>query len=378
MGVMLLLSALVAARLDAAVETGGYVGTQVLDAAPGPRGALDLTPSLAGTFDEPGLTLEGRYAPRLFFGDAGAAALSGVRQDASVAARWQESRSLQLAASARVRYGRNEFAWDAGAARPFDFVEFLLPVIPDELSSDAELGFSLLPARNFALNLSAGYLTYGGLSAASQHLLPFQQGPQLYAGLEQQLDRNDALATELYTSETFASGGRRDSLLRLTEGWTRQLDSATRSKLAVGGSAWRKSLTGEGDAGFFPVASLSLERRHPDRDQRLDLGAEASLGPHRDPLTAELLDRAEMALSARFVLREDLSIGGRAAAARELGPAGARLLLGAADLAFHPGREITLALGAESVWQELPAQGPQPLLRWMAFTSLTVGVRDIL
>jgi hypothetical protein len=382
----LLLAALLAAdpgaRLDVAVETGAHAGTQAPgDLDRGTSHTLELEPSLAGVLARRDLDLQARYAPRLFLGDAIAAQPVGIRHSAALALSWRQSRTLQFAVAERFRYGRNEFTWDPGATRPFDFVESLLPVIPDELSTETELEFTLVPDRNLALNVSAGYVAYGGVSATSQQLLPFQHGPQLYAGLYQELTRNDRLSTELYTSHTFATGGRQSSLLKLSEGWQRQLAPATRAGLSLGASAYRKVRPGEETSlGLFPVAAASLEHHLLERTQRLELRALAALGPRQNPLTADLVERAELGVSARWIFRDRFSIRGRAAAARELGPSSGatRLALGAFDVGYRPRPEISLSAGAEAIWQQVPSQETAPAFRWVAFTALSITARSIL
>jgi hypothetical protein len=367
-----LLAALLAARLDAAVETGGHVGSQTA----GARDLAELQPSLTGILEQPALRLQGRYAPRFLWS---ADRHLGLRHEGLFAGNWQQSRNLQWTASENFRYGRNDFIQDAGATRPFDFVETLVPVIADDLSTDTELGFGLVASRTVGLSASVGYLTYGGRSAASQRVLPFQHGPQLWFGLDQDLTRNDRLSTEMYASQSFASGNRQNSLLKLSESWQSQLGPTTRGKLSVGASAWRKWRPVEGaSAGWFPVASAALERDVLQRRQRFDFKVLASVGPHMNPLTAELLERAELGVSARWIRQDKLSIRGRAAAARELAASGSRLAQGTLDVSYQPKPEISISVGAGAFWQQVPSLPDAPNLRWLAFTSLTFGARNLM
>jgi hypothetical protein len=377
-----LLAADLSARLDAGMETGAQAGTRpVGDLDSGTSHTLELDPSLAAVLASRGLDLQTRYAPRLFFGDAITGQLVGVRHSADLAGSWRQSSVLDWKVSEQFRYGRNEFAWDPGSTRPFDFLESLLPVISDDLFTDTELGFTLVPERNLALNVSAGYVAYGGVSAASQQLIPLQHGPQLYAGLYQELSRTDRLSTELYGSHSVATGNRLSSLMKLNESWQRQLATATQASLTLGASAYRKESPGEETSlGLFPVAGASLEHDVLERTQRLELKALAALGPRQNPLTADLVERAELAISARWVLRDRLSIRGRAAAARELGLSSqaTRLALGALDVAYRLRPDISFSAGAEAIWQQVPSQQTAAVLRWIAFTALSFTARSIL
>jgi hypothetical protein len=377
-----LLAADTRARLDASLETGTRAGA----ASPGdldPRTShtLELEPSLDGFLALRTIDLQARYAPRLFIGDAIASEPLGTQHSAALGLRWRESPTLQWGFSERFRYGRNEFAWDPGATRPFDALDSLLPVIPDLLSTDTELEFSLLPDRNRALNVSMGYVAEGGASAASQQLLPFQHGPQLYAGLYHELSRTDRLSTELYTSHFFATGDRQTSLVKLTEGWQRQLAAATQARLSLGASVSRSAAPREETSlDLHPVAAATLEHHLLARTQRVELKGLAAIGPRRNPLTADLVERAELGLSARWIFRDQFSVRTRGAAARELGPSSqaTQLALGALDLGYRPRPHISLSAGAELIWQQVPSPQSLPGFRWVAFTAVTITARSIL
>jgi hypothetical protein len=369
-----LLAVLLAAgpRLDAAIESGGSMrsplqGESVQDTSR----LLQIEPSLSAFLEERGAELRARYAPRFWLGDA-----NGVRHDGELSGKWEATRNLQWTASQRLRYGRSELSWDPGARRPFDVLEALLPVVPDELVSDSELGLHYRASRNVSLYAGGGYLASGGLSQSSQQLLPLQRGPQLYAGLDQQLTRSDRISTDFYGSYTFVSGGRRNSLLEVSESWQRQLGAATRSRLALGGSIYRRARPESVSAGLFPVGSASLEHDLLGRSQRLELRALAELGPHQSRLSGDLLERAEAGASARWVMAEKFSLRGRGALAQELG--GARLLLGTFDAVYRLRPDISFTAGVEALWQDLPAANAQGPFHWMAFSALNVAVRDIL
>jgi hypothetical protein len=359
---MLLLAVMLAARVDGAIETGGQV--RDADAA---RMAF-VTPSLSALVAEPGLELDARYAPRLWLGDA-----EGIRHDALLALKWRQTPRLSWTASERFRYGRSELVWDPGTAKPFDFLETLLPVVPDELSTDAEAGFSYQATRNVSLYGAAGYAAYGGLSATSQQILPLQQGPQTYFGVDQELTRSDRLSTAFYGSHTQVSGDRRNSLLEVTEGWRHELAPRTSTRISAGVSASRR-VPQDGDWSLFPVTSASIDHDLVERSQRLELRALAALGPHQSRLTGDLVERAELGASARWLLGETFSLRARAAGAQEL--AAARLLLTAIDASFRVKPDITWTAGAEALWQRLPGQTTDAHLA--AFAALSVGVRDLL
>src|SRR5207249_982948 len=183
-----------------------------------------------------------------------------------------------------------------------------------------------------------------------------------------ELTRNDRLATELYGSQSFVSGGRRNSLLKLTERWQRQLAASTRAELSAGVSAYRKIRPGDAPvAGLYPVGAASFEQDLSERAQRLELRAIAQIGPHQSRLTGDLLPRAEVGGSARWVLEEKkIFFRGRAAAAREMG--GARLAMGAFDGGIQVTPHLSLSAGTEGVWQDSGPLTPGLSFHWMAFT----------
>ena len=375
---MVLLAALcAAAHLDGAVRAGAQAGSNDASAIPsGAAGSLLLEPSLAGFFEQADFSAEAHYAPWLRLRNGDAAWSFDRRQSGSLAASLRQTRSLQWMASERFRYGQDALTWDPGSTRPFDFVDALPAAVPDDLFTDTELGFSLQAARGWALNGSAGYAAYGGASAVSQRVLPLQQGPQLYLGLDHELTRSDLLAGELYSSTTSASNGRQSSLLKLTSSWRRQLDLNTRARIAGGASAYGQSAAGQSFApGLHPVAAAEISHQLPGRVPRIELSALASLGPHPNPLTAELVQRAELAVSARWFLEDKLSLRARAASARELRSQPTQLLLGAFDASLDLGGNVALAAGTELLWQR--AQASLPAVRWIAFTALSFGARNL-
>lgn len=375
---MVLLAALcAAAHLDAAVAAGAQAGSNDVRGLPsGSAGSLLLEPSLAGFLEQAGFSAEAHYAPWLRLRDGGASLSLDRRQSATFAAALQQTRSLRWLVSERFRYGQDALTWDPGSTRPFDFVDALPAAVPDDLFNDSELGFSLQAARGWALNGSVGYAAYGGASAASQRVLPLQQGPQLYLGLDHELTRSDQLSGELSAAHTTASNGRQSSLVRVTSGWRRQLDVSTRARFAAGASASGQSAAGQPSAlGLHPVAAAEISHQLPGRLPRVELSALASLGLHPNPLTAELVQRAELAVSARFFLQDKLSLRARAASARELRTQPTQLLLGAFDASLELGGNVALAAGTELLWQR--AQAALPAVRWIAFTALSFGARNL-
>lgn len=352
----LLAALLGVARLDAAVGTAAQAGTGA---------GVDLAPGLALSLLEPDSAVTAAYAPRFLLREGGA----GVRHAAQGAAALPWTRTLELSASEKFTYGRNDFTWDPGATRPFDLFEPIAPVIADHLFTDSEAGFTWLPARGYAFNASAGYAAYGGLSEKSQQLLPLQHGPQLYAGLDHDLTRNDQLSSGLYAAHTFASNHSQTSQLKLDEGWQRQLDASTRARLSAGVSFY-----GSDSLRLSPVAGLEVQHDLLEAQQRLELRGAATYGPHQNPLTAQLLQRGELSASARWVLRDAFSLRARGAGALE--PGGSRFLLGALDANYRLNPQISLSMGTEAVLQQVPQQ--PGAVRWLAFTALDWRARNLL
>jgi hypothetical protein len=370
------------AQLDAGLETSAHAGTDY----PGPLGpagsrTLDVVPSLGLLLEEPLWQVQARYAPRLVLANGGESTVLGTLQNGSLAARYRQSRTFEWVASERFRFGRSEVAWDPGARRPFDSLDGLLPLLPDEVFNASEVGFSMLPARGLTLDVSAGYLAYGGVSAASQRLVPLQQGPQLYAALGHELTRNDQISSELYAAYTFATGDRQSSLLKWTARWRRQLAAATRTSLALGTSVdrrWRPSDAQQLDV--FPVGEAAFEHDLFHRTHKLELRAVAALEPRYSPITADIQERAELGVAARWILQERFSFRGRAAAARELqrGAAGAHVIVSAFDAALELRKDLSLTAGAEAIWQRVAPGTPVPASGWFAFAGLSFTTRNIL
>lgn len=379
-GALLLLAGLLDPGPRARIDVDLLTEVHASSALPGELGpdALrggDLQPAIGVRLDDRAFQLQSRFAPRLL---ASGHSILAVREEGSLDLRWQRSRSLTLVGGGRFGYGRSAFNWDPGTRRPFDSIENVLPLIRDQLSVEGELGFTFAAARGVTVVGSAGYSANGGASARSQQLIPLQRGPQIYAAVVQDLSRTDQLTTDVYASRTTRSGGRVSSVVKATGAWSRQIEVATRASASVGASLDRGA--GSGGGKLFPVGSAALDHEVPARSSRLELRANALVGPHYSLATADLQQRAEVGASVRWVFRNDLSVRGRAAVAREIGD-GSRagsLLIGAFDVGLRLGPHASLSAGLEQVRQRLPSDVSAAPSAWFAFAALTAGARDIL
>ena len=359
----LLAAVLAAAQVDAAVATGGHLRSS----APGDASAtriVDVEPKLGATIEDPGFSLQGRYAPQLWTGDT-----TSVRHDALLSESWQQTPNLRWGAQQGFRYGSNQAVWDPGLKRPFDTLEPLLPIVSDELSAHGDLGFGYLLSRTASFNVGVGYLVYGGASAASQKILPLQQGPQIYSGIDQELTRSDRLSTSLYASHSFVSDGTQSSLIELTEGWERTLGPSTRTTLTGGASVRRRS-----SDDLLPVATAALQHDVLGRTRKVELRALVELKPYQSRLTGNLVERADLGASLRWVFGNELWIRLRAAAAKELGSA--RYLVGAVDGSWRLSGNLSLAAGVASYWPQLQAPAAGGSTQWMAFSALTFATHQ--
>ena len=182
----------------------------------------------------------------------------------------------------------------------------------------------------------------------------------------------------LYAAHTFASTGGQSSQVKLSEGWQRQFDSSTRGKLTAGASVYRRAPRQEASSlGVSPVVAVEIEHDLLEAGQRLELKAASAYAPHQSPLAADLLQRAELSGSARWVLREKLSLRARAAGAREFGSLGSEFLLGALDASYQLNPELSFSVGTETVLQRVPVQAGGAF-RWLAFTALDYRARGLL
>jgi hypothetical protein len=367
------------AQLDAGVATSAHAASDY----PGPLGpdaarSLDVEPAVKLLLQEPALRVQTEYAAGLLLTGPGESGIA-TRHTGSLAFAWKQSPNLELVSSNRFRYGRSVLALDPGLRRPFDSLEGLLPLVDDELFADGELGFSFVPARRLTLDVAAGYFAYGGASAASQHLVPLQQGPQLYVGLTHELTRNDQIGAEIYASHTVASDDHSSSLLRSAASWRRQLDAATQAKISLGASLDQRSQAAQSSFDAFPLVGAELQHDFLERTRRVELRTLAALEPHYSLLTADLQERAQLEASARFVLRERFWVRLRGAAARDLLAAGgAHLWVAALDTALQLRNDLVLTAGAERLWQQVAAGTPVPSAAWVAFASLSFTARDVL
>ena len=365
------------ARLDLGVETSVHAASDIPgQLAPDALRGGDVQPSLTLRIGDRTFDVESRYAARLLATptDSGLA----LRHDATLRARWEQSRNLTWLTDAHFNYGQSTFLFDPGEHRPFDSVEPVEPLVRDLLAAEGSLGVSYTVSRTTTAIASAGYAANGGASADSQQLVPLLRGPQLYAALLHDVSRIDQFSTEIYGSRTTSSDGRTSFVVKASGGWTRQLAAATRASASLGASVDG----GDGATGssVYPVAGAQLQHDVEARTSRIELRARAQLGPHYSLTTGDLQQRAELALSARWVVRRDLAIRARAAAAHELTDASraGNLFIGALDLSYRLGMDTALRCGFESVRQSAAPDVVAPTSTWFAFAAFTATARNFL
>lgn len=365
------------ARLDAAVETSVHASSEMPgELKPHALSGADLQPSLTLHVTDRTVDVDSRYAAR-FLAMPEDSSLA-VHHDGSFRARWDQTRNLKWLTAATFSYGQSPFAFDAGEHRPFDSLEYVTPLIRDQLAAEGSVGMSYTASRGVTAIANVGYAAYGGASAQSQQLIPLQRGPQLYAALLQEISRIDLLTTDLYASQTTSSAGRASFVVKGSGGWARQLAVATRVSASLGASLEGRS--GSAGNALFPVAAAQLQHDVEARGSRVELRATAQLGPHYSLTTADLRQRAEVAASARWIVREDLSIRARAAAARELGDSAqaGNLFIGAIDLSLRLGANSSLRCGFEAVHQRVAPDVLAPTAPWFVFAAFTATARNLL
>jgi hypothetical protein len=171
--------------------------------------------------------------------------------------------------------------------------------------------------------------------------------------------------------------------VQLTGTWLRRVDRETELQLGVGAGAARTELVLADEPpvyGAFPSALLRLDRRFPTRradvDGRLTLG----LGPHVDPFTGIITERAEGRLSARGFFGS-LRLEGQGGAAVGLTRDAARqetLLQGslAARSAFS--RELSTEAIFNAAWTDRLAAPSAFGFQWAASLWLVYGRGGIL
>ena len=344
--------------------------------APHALSGADLQPSLMLHVADRTLEVDSRYAARLLaMPDDSSLA---VHHDGSFRARWDQSRNLRWLTAATISYGQSAFGFDPGEHRPFDSLEYVTPLIRDQVAAEGSVGVTYAASRGVTAIANVGYAANGGTSAQSQQLIPLQRGPQLYAALVQEVSAIDQFTTDLYASQTTSSEGRTSFVVKGAGGWARQLAVATRASAAVGASLEGRS--GAAGNALFPVAAAQLQHDVEARGSRVEIRATAQLGPHYSLTTADLQQRAEVAASARWIVREDLSIRLRAAAARELGNSAqaGNLFIGAIDLSLRLGANASLRCGFEAVRQRVAPDVLAPTAPWFAFTAFTATARNLL
>ncbi len=368
-------------RIDAAVDTAVQARSATGAGDAGVAAALELQPSLSSRTHLDGAIFQARYGPRLLLSSADPEQILGVSHQASLSGEWSPAPRWLLSMSETFSFGRTDvLPTNPEYDTSLDMIDAQLVPVPDHLDSWAELGFHLQATKDVVVMSALYWSVSGATSARSSEVFPMQHGPALLLGVEHQLTRNDLLRSVVYADHIFHSGGRGSSSVRVMESWRRVLSRSTRLELGAGVGAVQDPRSYEG-WGVLPVAALSLERDFLWRTERIEARLEAELAPRVSAFSGLMLPRGEAAARVEWVLREKLRVGARLAGRRQLwtgSQAAEAVALSELRAGYTFDRQLRWTGGVRGIWGEIPILETPSEFQWVAFTSLTFSLEDLL
>ena len=276
---------------------------------------------------------------------------------------------LSLLAKIAASYGKNELIVEPDERAPFDFLTLMLPMVPDLLDLQSELGASYQLDPLLRADTSLTFTAFGGLSHASQRHVPLELGPDLYFGLERSLSPLTSVGGSVDLNSTFGSHDSRSDSLRLEGTLKRRLTRSLALRLSAGANAARTLHRDHLYHRLSPVLEGALEASAPGRFSRWDLLFLGGIGPHTDPFTGEQHDRFEAGALVKLALHERLALRWRVGAARELpsrDEPSASLAIAGADLAYAFRGGFSLGGGVQASLERAPGMSQSTF--WTVFT----------
>jgi hypothetical protein len=244
-------------------------------------------------------------------------------------------------------------------------------------------------ARRDTLTVGASWIVAGGVDAASQAILPQQQGPRADASLSHDLSRTDRVVTQAYaqgasfTSVSCATLGAaaagsgvvcapQDEIFQLSEAVQHAFRRLTTLRVSAGLTFARERVTPDRpfDANFYPSGDVLFTHSFGPRG-RATLQVGASLAPLVDPNTGLLFNRAAGQAALADTLTRVVTLRAFANALQALpttDPLATTMVTGGIEVDCLANRQVHVLVGERALWQKEGALG--------GFFS-TVGYLDV-
>ncbi len=339
----------------------------------GPAMDLETLPGLALRVADPRWELEAGYAPRLTAQAVNNASFgTEVLHGGTLGAAWHGTR-LRLSLREDLLYGDESFS-SLAATMPTTSLPMLetLPVATSFRYVDSRTALTSVvkASHRWALDASFQFVSSGGIGAASQGLIPYQQGPSGDVSAEYRASHADRLTTDVSVARLVFSSGPESTLVEATEAWGRALSRTAEAVLRGGVVTGAAGGGGEPQHGdVWPYAELSL---HGELPERVKVQGSMLLAPVVDRLTGLVDERAQGFASARwtFAPRWSLRVEGAVAQSVQIHEKDAlTVVLGETAVAWITSRDLVMELGTRGAWQEFTTVASPP--QWVCFVAAT-------
>jgi hypothetical protein len=286
-------------------------------------GAQEIDPRIAMLFHDDEWIFTAAYSPRVYWLEPQDTPAPSVMHRANLALERKVGTNQRIFASEDFGYGLNYFSplGGAGGAVTSPGTPPPLQLVPSVLfaqyvSSASTAGTTLQLAPLWTLNAQAAWVVTGGADPTAQEEIPLERGPTAQASLAYAISRLDTLTTTvsgvrasftpgqvtLPSGQLAFSSGQIAELAQATETWHTQLTRTVDASLQGGAAVAQNQLmpVATPDQSVLPIAGANLNLKTRIADKLVSGSLSAQVGPFLDVFAAEVFERAEGALGARF------------------------------------------------------------------------------
>ncbi|WP_338872690.1 exopolysaccharide export protein EpsX [Myxococcus stipitatus] len=380
------------------------------EGAPSIAGDTDFTPILGLERAEGNTRLELNYAPRISLREVTAEPRTEVQHVGRFAARWRPERGLSFRLSEELVLGSvNLLTTDSlpilqpdpddpdGPLRPPPGGGPLQP-LPDAdtvyfLSSATSLtGETSQLGRRWQLSGTAGFSVSGGLDGPAREAVPMQYGPRMDVSLSHALSELSAITTSASATHARFSTGARNTVVTLTESWTRRMSRRTSLEAGAGASVVHSieatggvapdpepgTPSGTPRTELLPNLTLAVGHRIPSRTADFDGRLGLRVSPFTDRLTARVYPRADLTATGTWVLGPRVRVAATAGTAFAVGGAtGDRLVSGGLTASWILNSWMSVDADTRGTWSRSP-ELPAARFQWAAALGLSLRQTGIL
>jgi len=396
----------VSLRMDSRVRSNEAVEAD----APTLAGDTDLTPILGLERRDGNTTLQLDYAPRVSLRELTGQPRTEIQHIGRFAANWRPQRGLSFRLGEELVLGDvNLLTTDPlPSPEPTDPTDPDGPLRPPQdggplqplprtdtvyfLSSATTLtAESGLLGRRWQLSGSAGFSVSGGLDGPAREAVPLQYGPRFDVSLSHALSPLSAVTTSAGVTHARFSTGANNTVVTLTESWTRRLSRRTSLEAGAGASIVHSLEAaavnpdpepGEADTGprteLLPNLTLAVGHRVPSRRADFDGRLGLRVSPFTDRLTGRVYPRADVTATGTWALGPRVRLSSTVGTAFAVGGAtGDRIVNGGVTTSWILNDWMSVDADTRGTWSRSP-ELPAARFQWAAALGLSLRQTGIL